>query len=290
MRFPTAVAFVVLSAADASAAPSAAGRWQGVVQIPGLPLHATVDLDRDKSGAWIGSIVVPELSIKNVALIDITPNDNALTFAIKGALAGPDEPPAKFEARFDNDDALSGTFTQAGNHAPFTLRRIGAAQVDLPARSTPVAKEMEGKWVGDHELMGYTRHVTVTFANHGTDPATAEFVVVGHEQDLCTRAIEGDALVIATAGEQRRRRAGGHRSNERAVLRRVARNDRVREHLRAIVESEGEHVAHLFFGARREVAQHERRSKLTAITTTAAATPATAAATTGRGSRGASTR
>jgi len=179
MRFPTAVAFVVLSAADASAAPSAASRWQGVVQIPGLPLHATVDLDRDKSGAWIGSIVVPELSIKNVALIDITPNDNALTFAIKGALAGPDEPPAKFEARFDNDDALSGTFTQAGNHAPFTLRRIGAAQVDLPARSTPVAKEMEGKWVGDHELMGYTRHVTVTFANHGTDPATAEFIVVG---------------------------------------------------------------------------------------------------------------
>src|SRR4029079_688290 len=124
------------------------------------------------------------------------------------------------------------------------------------------------------------RSLVQRIARRGT---AAEFVVVGHEQDLCTRAIEGDALVIATAGEQRRRRAGGHRSNERAVLRRVARNDRVREHLRAIVESEGEHVAHLFFGARREVAQHERRSKLTAITTTAAATPATAAATTSRG-------
>lgn len=179
MRFPAAVALVVLLAAHANAAPSVAGRWQGIVQIPGLPLHATIDLDQDKSGAWSGSIIVPELAIKNVALTDIAPHDGALTFAIKGALAEQGGPSATFDARLDGADVMSGTFTQAGNHAPFALRRTGAAQVDLPPRSTPVAKEMEGKWVGDHELMGYTRHVTLTFANRGTDPATVEFVVVG---------------------------------------------------------------------------------------------------------------
>lgn len=179
MRFLSAFVLVALCASGANAAPSAAGRWQGLVQIPGLTLHATIDLDQDKSGAWIGSIVVPELAMKNIALTDIAAHDDTLTFAVKGALAGQGEPPAAFAARFDGSDAMSGTFTQAGNHAPFTLRRTGAGQVDLPQRSTPVAKEMEGKWVGDHELMGYTRHVTVTFANHGTDPATAEFVVVG---------------------------------------------------------------------------------------------------------------
>jgi hypothetical protein len=179
MRLLTAIALLVLAASDANAAPSAAGRWQGIVQVPGLPLHATVDLDQDKSGAWVGSIIVPELSIKNVTLTDITPHDGALTFAIKDALAGPDEPAATFDARLEGADGMSGTFSQAGNHAPFALRRTGAAQVDLPPRSTAVAKEMEGRWAGDHELMGYTRHVTVTFANHGADPATAEFVVVG---------------------------------------------------------------------------------------------------------------
>ena len=179
MRFPAAVASVVLLAAQANAAPSAAGRWQGLVQIPGLPLHATIDLDQDQSGAWTGSIIVPELAMKNVALTDIAPHDGALTFTINGALAGPQEPAATFDARLEADDVMSGTFTQAGNHAPFALRRTGTAQVDLPPRSTPVAKEMEGKWTGDHELMGYTRHVTVTFANHGSDPATVEFVVVG---------------------------------------------------------------------------------------------------------------
>ena len=179
MRYLTAVALAALSAADANAAPSAAGRWQGVVQIPGLPLHATIDLDKDRSGAWIGSIVVPELAIKNVALIDIAPHDGTLTFAIKRALAGPQEPPATFDGRLEGTDVMTGTFTQAGNHAPFALRRTGAAQVDVPPRSTAVAKEMEGKWAGEYELMGYPRHVTVTFANHGAGPATVEWVIVG---------------------------------------------------------------------------------------------------------------
>lgn len=178
MRFLVAIALVALSAA-ANAAPSATGRWQGVVQIPGLPLHATIDLGQDRTGAWTGSIIVPELAMKNVALTDITARDDALTFAIKGALAGPNEPPAKFDGRIEGNDAMSGTFTQAGNQAPFTLRRTGTAQVDSPPHSTAVAKEMEGKWVGDYELMGYTRHVTLTFANHAADPATVEWIIVG---------------------------------------------------------------------------------------------------------------
>jgi hypothetical protein len=179
MRFPVVVALVALSAANANAGPSAAGRWQGVVQIPGLPLHATIDLDQDRSGAWTGSIIVPELALKGIALTDITPRDGTLTFAIKGVLAGPQDPPAAFEGRLEGADAMSGTFTQAGNRAPFTLRRTGAAQVDQPPRNTAVAKAMEGKWVGEYELMGYSRQVTVTFTNHGADPATVDWVIVG---------------------------------------------------------------------------------------------------------------
>src|SRR5580765_5491192 len=139
MRILVAVALVVLSAADANAAPSATGRWQGVVQIPGLPLHATIDLGQDRSGAWTGSIIVPELAMKNVALTDITARDDALTFAIKGALAGPKEPPATFDGHLEGADVMTGVFTQAGNRAPFTMRRTGVAQIDQPPRSTPVA-------------------------------------------------------------------------------------------------------------------------------------------------------
>ncbi len=45
-----------------------------------------------------------------------------------------------------------------------------------PPRNTPVAKELEREWKGDYEMLGYTRHVSIKFANH-PDGATAEFVI-----------------------------------------------------------------------------------------------------------------
>lgn len=187
----------VLSTA-CGAADDLAGRWQGTVQIPGLPVHATIDLDRDKTGAWIGSIVIPELAVKNVELSAITQSGGAVTFSVKGALAAAPDQPAKFEARLAGA-TLSGSFTQAGNTAPFELQRVGAAQADLPPASTPVAKDLAGEWKGDYELMGYARHVTVRFASHGNAPGSAEFVIVGKKVnnlpvDLLTQ--DGDFLRI----------------------------------------------------------------------------------------------
>ncbi|HEY8009491.1 MAG TPA: hypothetical protein VIE67_00655 [Rudaea sp.] len=160
-----------------------AGRWQGSAQIPGLPLQLTVDLDRDASGNWVGSIIIPELAMKGQPLMDIAAHDAAVAFAIKGALVEAKAEPAKFEAQLDSDATMHGRFTQAGNSAPFTLKRIGPAQVDLPPRSTAVAKELEGQWVGEYELMGYPRHVTVTFTNHEGAPASVEFVIVGKKHN-----------------------------------------------------------------------------------------------------------
>ena len=49
----------------------------------------------------------------------------------------------------------------------------------MPARSTAVAKELEGEWKGDYEMMGYTRHATMKFASHGTKGIPVEFTIVG---------------------------------------------------------------------------------------------------------------
>lgn len=200
MRKLTAFALLIGAAASTTcrAADDLAGRWQGAVQIPGYPVHATIDLDRDKSGAWIGSIVMPELGIKGVSLTQITRSGDAVTFAVKGALAAAPEQPAKFEGRL-SPSSLSGTFTQAGNTAPFEFSLTGDAQVDLPPASTPVANELVGEWKGDYELMGYARHVTVRFANHAGGPASAEFVIVGKKVnnlpvDLLTQ--DGDFVRI----------------------------------------------------------------------------------------------
>lgn len=176
----------------------AIGRWEGSVKIPERELKLIVDLAQDSGGAWIGSIIIPGLDVKGAALGDIAVTGSEVSFAIKSALGAQRAGPAKFKARATNA-TLVGDFMQGGNTAPFTLKKTGPPQVELPPRSTPIVKELEGEWKGEYELFGYARHVTVKLANRGTDGATSEFVIVGRKTnnlpvDLVSQ--EGDLLTI----------------------------------------------------------------------------------------------
>jgi len=98
----------------------------------------------------------------------------------------------------DAEKKLAGNFEQAGNHASATLQKTGSPQVEYPPRSTPVAKELEGEWKGDYDMLGYTRHVSIKFANH-PEGATADFVIIGRKHnvlpvDLVTQ--EGDLVTV----------------------------------------------------------------------------------------------
>ena len=173
------VTLLFASAVVCEAAEIAVGRWEGSIQIPGREQKLIVDLAQDKTGAWVGSVVLPGLDIKGAALADIVVKDSEAAFAIKNALSGPQIGQAKFQARLNAKGALAGDFLQAGNTAPFVLEKTGPPQVELPPQSSVVAKELEGEWIGEYELLGYPRHVTVRLTNHAGGGATSEFVVVG---------------------------------------------------------------------------------------------------------------
>ena len=157
----------------------AEGRWEGKIQIPEMELKLIVDLAQDKTGAWNGSIIIPGLNVTGAALADIAPKESDISFTIKSALAAPDSGPVKLNGHLTGDATLTGNFRQGGNSAPFTLRKIGPAQVERAPRSTPVSKELEGEWKGEYELFGYKRQVTLKLTSHRDAGATAEFVVVG---------------------------------------------------------------------------------------------------------------
>ena len=173
------VTLLFASALFCDAAEIAAGRWEGSIQIPDRELKVIVDLAQDKAGAWVGSVVLPGLDLKGAALADIVVKDSKAAFAIKSALSGPQIGQAKFKARLNAKGALAGDFLQAGNTAPFVLEKTGPPQVELPPQSTAIAKELEGEWIGEYELLGYPRHVTVRLTNHAGGGATSEFIVVG---------------------------------------------------------------------------------------------------------------
>lgn len=173
------IATILLAcSAVGQAAESAAGRWEGVAQIPGQEMRLIIDLS-DEGGKWTGSIIVPGFGIKGAELVDLQVRGADLDFAIKGALGNQRAGRAEIKAHLTADGHLAGDFRQGGNTAPFVLSKTGPAQVDLPARSTPVAREVEGEWKGDYEMMGYARHATLKFSNRGAEGAALEFTIVG---------------------------------------------------------------------------------------------------------------
>ncbi len=170
------------------------GRWEGSVQIPDRELKLVVDLAQ-ANGGWIGSLIVPGLGLSGAPLTNITAGNSDASFTIKTARGLE----ANFKGHLVADLTLTGTFMQAGNTAPFSLKRMGPPQVELPPRSTAVAKQLEGEWNGQYELFGYPRKVSMKLANHGADSATAELVVVGKKVnnlpiDFITQ--EGELLTI----------------------------------------------------------------------------------------------
>jgi hypothetical protein len=187
------------SAILSQAAESAAGRWEGPAQIPGGEMKLIVDLSEESGQGWTGSIIIPGFGVKGATLADLHAGSPELAFAIKGALGNERAGYAEIRAHLTADGHLAGEFKQGGNTAPFVLNRTGPPQVELPPRSTPVSKELEGEWKGDYEMNGYARHVTMKFANRGPETAGLEFVIVGKKTNnvpvtLLTQ--EGDFLTI----------------------------------------------------------------------------------------------
>ena len=167
------------------------GQWEGTAQIPGNELTVVVDLAQE-NGVWVGSIIILGLGLKGVPLTDIKVQPPDVNFGVKGALG------VQLKLRLDANNKLAGNFEQAGNRAPASLQKTGPPQIEYPPRNTPVAKELEGEWKGDYEMLGYTRHVSIKFANH-PDGATADFVIVGRKHnvppvDLVTQ--EGEMVTV----------------------------------------------------------------------------------------------
>jgi hypothetical protein len=186
------IAILIVAAALPSRAEDViSGRWEGTAQISDNELNLIVDLSQE-NGAWVGSIIIPGLGLKGAPLTDIKVQPPAVNFAVKGALG------IQLKLRIDANNKLAGNFEQGGNRAPASLQKTGPPQIEYPLRNTPVAKELEGEWKGDYEMLSYTRHVSIKFANH-LDVATADFVIVGRKHnvlpvDLVTQ--EGEMVTV----------------------------------------------------------------------------------------------
>jgi CubicO group peptidase (beta-lactamase class C family) len=99
-------------------APPAAGRWEGAVSLPGTELQIAVTLTATGE-TWSGAIDIPAQGARGLALGDVVVQGAAVSFALPAVPGAP-----AFKGTLAPDGgSLSGSFTQAGQSFPFTLRR-----------------------------------------------------------------------------------------------------------------------------------------------------------------------
>jgi len=170
---------VPILACGAGIAPE--GRWQGAVAIPGNEVQVVIDVARDGTGAWTGSIIMQGLGVKGAPLSNIVVNDADIAFDIGDRFRSPAHGPMAFTAHLTAADAMAGEMRQGGNVAKLELKRTAPAQVEPAPRSTAVGRDLADRWIGEFELGGYPRHVTITLENHAGAAATARFVIVGKQ-------------------------------------------------------------------------------------------------------------
>jgi hypothetical protein len=213
MRAIAAVSFYLVASMSCHSADDFSGRWQGQAQVPGRPLALTVDFAKNAAGAWIGSIIVPELNMKGTPLTDISADAGHVAFAIKG---NDDSGAGKiaFDGKLESSETIDGNFLVGGNTAKFALKKVGTASVDVPLTSTPLDKAFEGTWIGEYVFSDVPRHVTVTFANNAGGAASAKFVIVGKKtteapvdlvrQDAAIVTVQSNAYQITYEGKLRK--------------------------------------------------------------------------------------
>jgi hypothetical protein len=168
MRFAIGGLVWVLAAtgyqAPASTAPAGpAGHWEGAIETPGGALNVAVDLAARPDGKWEGTISIPDQHLTAFPLGDITVQETAVAFAMKGV---PGNPEFKGTTSKDNK-SITGQLSQGGAAFPFTLTWKGEAKIQLPPKSPAVSSDFEGTWQGTLNANGTLLRLTLKLANEG---------------------------------------------------------------------------------------------------------------------------
>ena len=125
-------------------APAGSGHWEGSIKGGKQNVAITVDLSRDASGAWMGTMSMPAQGAADIPLSGITVKGNAVHFSMFAAADSP-----VFDGALSPDhNAISGKLSGGGESTPFELKRTGEARVNVPPPSSRISPDFEGSWEG----------------------------------------------------------------------------------------------------------------------------------------------
>ena len=95
--------------------------------------------------------------------------------------------------------SMTGIFSQGGASLDFAMKRTGDARIEAPAKSTPVTKELEGRWEGTLNAGGKSLRLILNMANQSDGAAAGSIVSVdqhGVEIPVTTITQNGASLKL----------------------------------------------------------------------------------------------
>jgi hypothetical protein len=128
--------------------PNPTGHYEGVLHAPGHEVQLTLDLDRNAKQKWIGSMSL-DPGPKNLPVRDVAVTADSVKWILSPLPNAP-----SFDGKWDKDaKTINGTATLGKDALAFDAKRTGDAKISLPV-STPVGRDLEGKWIGSVEIPG----------------------------------------------------------------------------------------------------------------------------------------
>ena len=91
--------------------------------------------------------------------------------------------PPRFRGRLVAADRMTGEMSQGETRRHSHLRRPGLRRSTCRRATRRSARALEGEWQGEFELGGYPRRVVITVENRGDAGATAQFRIVGKQDN-----------------------------------------------------------------------------------------------------------
>jgi hypothetical protein len=184
------VAVVAAMAQDASLA----GRYQGSLTAPNREVKMDVHLDQNAQKAWIGHITL-DPGPSELPLGDIKVTEGTVSFALGGV---PNSP--TFEGKWDKEaKTIKGTATGPQGQVPFEIKRTGDAKVIVPADSSTLTSDFEGRWEGSIDAGGQTLRLVLTLERDAAGKAKGTMISLDQNNaviPVSTIAINGSDLVF----------------------------------------------------------------------------------------------
>ena len=192
------------------------GHWEGAVRMPDRELTFALDLVKNGTGQIDGNIHVPAGKAPGIP-VKVTLKDGLVDFH-----ARVDQP---FSGVLSADgNSISGDYSLSGFLLPFSMRRTGDAQVNVPEKSPPISKELEGTWNGVLDVNGARLRLVLAMRNQPDGTSAGTIISVdegGLEVPVTIAALENsgvaldikavDASYIGTWNRDRMELAGTYR-------------------------------------------------------------------------------